>query len=52
MISMNVSFGAYRVWYEILRKLYRSNRHYMLEFEETKRLPNKCHREQVIIILK
>lgn len=32
-----------------LRKLYRSNRHYMLEFEETKRLPDKRHREQVIM---
>lgn len=32
-----------------LRKLYRSNRHYMLEFEETKRLPDKRHREQLIM---
>lgn len=32
-----------------LRKLYRSNRHYMLEFEETKRCPDKRHREQLIM---
>lgn len=32
-----------------LRKLYRSNKHYMLEFEETKRLPDKRHREQLIM---
>ena len=32
-----------------LRKLYRSNKHYMLEFEETRRLPDKRHREQVIM---
>ena len=35
-----------------LRKLYRSNRHYMLEFEDTKRLPDKRHREQVIMNFK
>lgn len=28
-----------------LRKLYRSNKHYMLEFEDTSRLPDKRHRE-------
>ena len=33
-----------------LRKLYRSNRHYMLEFEETKRLPDKRHREQEYLL--
>lgn len=28
-----------------LRKLYHSNKHYMLEFEDTSRLPDKRHRE-------
>ena len=32
-----------------LRKLYRSNNHYMLEFEDTSRLPDKRHREQLIM---
>lgn len=32
-----------------LRKLYRSNKHYMLEFEDTYRLPDKRHREQLIM---
>lgn len=32
-----------------LRKLYRSNKHYMLEFEDTIRLPDKRHREQLIM---
>lgn len=32
-----------------LRKLYRSNKHYMLEFEDTSRLPDKRHREQLIM---
>ena len=32
-----------------LRKLYRSNNHYILEFEDTSRLPDKRHREQVIL---
>lgn len=32
-----------------LRKLYRSNNHYVLEFEETYRLPDKRHREQLIL---
>lgn len=32
-----------------LRKLYRSNKHYMLEFEDTARLPDKRHREQLIM---
>ena len=32
-----------------LRKLYRSNNHYVLEFEETSRLPDKRHREQLIM---
>lgn len=35
-----------------LRKLYRSNRHYMLEFEESARLPDKRHREQLIMNFK
>lgn len=32
-----------------LRKLYRSNNHYVLEFEDTSRLPDKRHREQLIM---
>lgn len=32
-----------------LRKLYRSRKHYMLEFEDTYRLPDKRHREQLIV---
>lgn len=32
-----------------LRKLYRSNSHYVLEFEDTSRLPDKRHREQLIM---
>ncbi len=32
-----------------LRKLYRSNNHYMLEFEDTSRLLDKRHREQFIL---
>lgn len=32
-----------------LRKLYRSNKHYVLEFEDTSRLPDKRHREQLIM---
>lgn len=32
-----------------LRKLYRSNNHFMLEFEDTRRLPDKRHREQLIM---
>ena len=32
-----------------LRKLYRSNNHYVLEFEDTCRLPDKRHREQLIM---
>lgn len=32
-----------------LRKLYRSNNHYVLEFEDTYRLPDKRHREQLIM---
>lgn len=32
-----------------LRKLYRSNQHYVLEFGETKRTPDKRHREQLIM---
>ena len=31
-----------------LRKLYRSNNHYVLNFEDTYRLPDKRHREQLI----
>lgn len=31
-----------------LRKLYRSNKHYVLNFEDTYRLPDKRHREQLI----
>ena len=32
-----------------LRKLYRSNNHYVLNFEDTYRLPDKRHREQLIL---
>ena len=32
-----------------LRKLYRSNKHYRLGFEDDSRLPNKRHREQLIM---
>lgn len=32
-----------------LRKLYRSNNHFMLEFEDNIRLPDKRHREQLIM---
>ena len=32
-----------------LRKLYRSNNHYVLNFEDTYRLPDKRHREQLIV---
>ncbi len=32
-----------------LRKLYRSNKHYMLEFEAASRLSDKRHREQLIM---
>ena len=32
-----------------LRKLYRSNNHYVLNFEDTYRLPDKRHREQLIM---
>ena len=32
-----------------LRKLYRSNEHYVLKFEDTSRLPDKRHREQLIM---
>ena len=32
-----------------LRKLYRSNNHYMREFGDTSRLPDKRHREQLIL---
>lgn len=35
-----------------LRKLYCSNRHFMLEFEESARLPDKRHREQLIMNFK
>lgn len=31
-----------------MRKLYRSNNHYVLQFEDTSRLPDKRHREQLI----
>lgn len=32
-----------------LRKLYRSNNHFVLNFEDTYRLPDKRHREQLIL---
>ena len=32
-----------------LHKLYRSNNHYVLNFEDTYRLPDKRHREQLIV---
>ena len=32
-----------------LRKLYRSNNHFVLNFEDTYRLPDKRHREQLIV---
>lgn len=32
-----------------LRKLYRSNKHYVLNFEDAYRLPDKRHREQLIL---
>lgn len=32
-----------------LCKLYRSNNHYVLNFEDTYRLPDKRHREQLIL---
>lgn len=32
-----------------LRKLYRSNNHYVLNLEDTYRLPDKRHREQLIL---
>lgn len=35
-----------------LRKLYRSNNHYVLNFEDTYRLPDKRHREQLIMNFK
>ncbi len=35
-----------------LRKLYRSNRHYMLEFEATAKMPDKRRREQLIFNFK
>lgn len=35
-----------------LRKLYRSNNHYILNFEATYRLPDKRHREQLIMNFK
>lgn len=35
-----------------LRKLYRSNNHYFLNFEDTYRLPDKRHREQLIMNFK
>ncbi len=35
-----------------LRKLYRSNGHCVLEFEDTKRLPDKRHREQLVMNFK
>lgn len=35
-----------------LRKLYRSNNHYVLNFEDTYRLPDKRHREQLILNFK
>ena len=35
-----------------LRKLYRSNNHCILEFEDTKRLPDKRHREQLVMNFK
>lgn len=35
-----------------LRKLYRSNKNYVLEFEDTSRLPDKRHREQLIVNFK
>jgi len=35
-----------------LRKLYRSSKNYMLEFEDTTRLPDKRHREQLIMNFK
>lgn len=35
-----------------LRKLYRSNNHFVLNFEDTYRLPDKRHREQLIINFK
>ncbi len=35
-----------------LRKLYRSNNHYILNFEDTYRLPDKRHREQLIMNFK
>jgi len=35
-----------------LRKLYRSNNHFVLNFEDTYRLPDKRHREQIIMNFK
>lgn len=35
-----------------LRKLYRSNNHFVLNFEDTYRLPDKRHREQLIMNFK